>query len=81
MIKLEKLSNSKFQDFKSNEIQKSFRIIGGEVKGTTYRGSDGRNGRDVLDEETNGGQSIDNGDSSVDYRRLNEEERLNSDWD
>ncbi|HOY06418.1 MAG TPA: hypothetical protein PLO67_13500 [Saprospiraceae bacterium] len=67
-MKFESLNGSKFTAFQSNEIQDSFKIVGGAPTSTSYRGSDGTSGSDCLDTATSDGSHTING-TGVDYNR------------
>ena len=79
-MKLESLKVSKFDKFKGSELQDSFRIVGGAPQSTTYNGSDGQSGSDVVDFDTGnaaqGTGTLPNG-TVVDYWRTSESSNSN----
>jgi len=67
-MKFESLKSSKFDAFRSSEIQDTFRIVGGAETSTNYKSSDGTSGSDCLDKETDDGKHTIDG-TGVDYNR------------
>ncbi|MEZ4908097.1 MAG: hypothetical protein R2771_10785 [Saprospiraceae bacterium] len=53
-MKFESLKSKKFEDFRTNLIQDSFKIVGGadRITPSTYKSSDGTSGTDTCDWNT-----------------------------
>jgi hypothetical protein len=70
VMKFESINSSKFEKFKTNTIQDSFKLLGGVEMPCTYKSNDGTSGKDAFDADTQGKSGWTSNGHAIDYHRI-----------